>query len=207
MVVLYSTPRALDQFAASPSLASRRRRQATARITTSMGSQTTLRVLGLDPGSQFTGWGCITIAGARSSLVACGRIAPPAGDSLALRLAHLAVEIEQVLARWQPEVAVLEAPFHGINSRSLIVLAQARGALLATLARAGLPVSEYTPAEVKSAVTGNGRAGKDQVGRMVALLLPGAAGVAVDAADALAVALCFAARRPLAAAAAAAARR
>jgi crossover junction endodeoxyribonuclease RuvC len=168
-----------------------------------MSVQTTLRVLGLDPGSQFTGWGCISVEGSRSRLVGCGRIAPPAGDELPSRLAHLAVETEALLSRWQPEVAVLESPFHGVNSRSLIVLAQARGALLATLARAGLPICEYTPAEVKSAVTGNGRAGKDQIGRMVALLLPGTAGIATDAADALAVALCFAARRPFARAVAA----
>jgi crossover junction endodeoxyribonuclease RuvC len=162
------------------------------------------RVLGLDPGSQFTGWGCIDVAGSRSRLVACGRLAPPARGALGERLAYLAVEMEALLARWQPQLAALETPFHGVNSRSLIVLAQARGALLVTLARAGLTITEFSPAEVKSAVTGSGRAGKDQVGRMVAMLLPGAAGVTADAADALAVALCWAARRPLAAAAAAA---
>jgi crossover junction endodeoxyribonuclease RuvC len=102
-----------------------------------------------------------------------------------------------LLERWQPAVAVLEEPFHGVNSRSLIVLAQARGALLATLAARALTIEEYSPAEVKSAVTGNGKAGKDQVARMVAMLLPGAGRLAPDAADALAVALCFAARRPL----------
>ena len=123
-----------------------------------MASETNgpLRVLGLDPGSRTTGWGCVAIEG----------------------------------------------------SRSLIVLAQARGALLATLATREVVIEEYSPAEVKSAVTGNGRAGKDQVARMVAMLLPGAGRLRPDAADALAVALCFAARRPLlrAAAAAAAAR-
>ena len=96
-------------------------------------------------------------------------------------------------------MAVLEEPFHGVNSRSLIVLAQARGALLATLAaRARSAIEEYSPAEVKSAVTGNGRAGKEQVARMVACCCPAPGGCAPDAADALAVALCFAARRPLA---------
>jgi crossover junction endodeoxyribonuclease RuvC len=88
-------------------------------------------------------------------------------------------------------LAVLESPFHGMNSRSLIVLAQARGALLATLAGRGLEIREYTPAEVKSAVTGNGRADKEQVARMVRLIL-GVSGPAwpADATDALAVALC-----------------
>ena len=157
----------------------------------------TLHVLGLDPGSRFTGWGVVAVEGSRCRFVACGRIALSASDPLPRRLGVLGCEVEALVARWQPGVAVLEEPFHGVNSRSLIVLAQARGALLATLDRAGLPVAEYTPAEVKSAVTGNGRAEKEQVARMVAMLLPGARGAVADAADALAVALTFAARRPL----------
>ena len=157
-----------------------------------------LRVLGLDPGSQHTGWGCIAVEGSRCSLLACGRISPPAGEPLHRRLGWLASELETLLARCRPEMAVLETPFHGVNARSLIVLAQARGALLATLSRAGVALAEYSPAEVKSAVTGNGRAGKDQVGRMVRMLLPGSGELPADTSDALAVALCFAARRPLA---------
>ena len=157
-----------------------------------------LRVLGLDPGSQHTGWGCIAVEGSRSRLLACGRMSPPPTEPLHRRLGWLSAELEALLARCQPEMAVLETPFHGVNSRSLIVLAQARGALLATLSRAGVPLAEYSPAEVKSAVTGSGRAGKDQVGRMVRMLLPGADDLPADTSDALAVALCFAARRPLA---------
>jgi crossover junction endodeoxyribonuclease RuvC len=116
------------------------------------------------------------------------------------------MELGALLDRFAPQVAVLEEPFHGVNARSLIVLAQARGALLATLATRAVTVEEYSPAEVKSAVTGNGRAGKDQVARMVGMLLPGAGALRPDAADALAVALCFAARRPLLRATAAAVR-
>jgi crossover junction endodeoxyribonuclease RuvC len=165
-----------------------------------------LRVLGLDPGSRTTGWGCVVIEGSRSRLLACGCIEPPENAPLPQRLARLAAELGALVEQWRPTVAVLEEPFHGVNSRSLIVLAQARGALLATLAARELAIEEYSPAEVKSAVTGNGRAGKDQVARMVAMLLPGAGRLRPDAADALAVALCFAARRPLLRAAAAAAR-
>jgi len=173
-----------------------------------MASETNgpLRVLGLDPGSRTTGWGCVAVEGSRSQLLACGCIEPPHGAPLPQRLALLAAELGTLLEQWQPAVAVLEEPFHGVNSRSLIVLAQARGALLATLAAREVAIEEYSPAEVKSAVTGNGRAGKDQVARMVAMLLPGAGRLAPDAADALAVALCFAARRPLLRAAAAAMR-
>ena len=156
-----------------------------------------LRVLGLDPGSRTTGWGCVAVEGSRSRLLACGCIEPPEKAALPQRLAQLAAELDALLERWRPAVAVLEEPFHGVNSRSLIVLAQARGALLATLAARAVTIEEYSPAEVKSAVTGNGRAGKDQVARMVAMLLPGAGRLPPDASDALAVALCFAARRPL----------
>ena len=165
-----------------------------------------LRVLGLDPGSRTTGWGCVAVDGSRSRLLACGCIEPPDNTPLPRRLALLAAELGALLEQWRPAVAVLEEPFHGVNSRSLIVLAQARGALLATLATREVAIEEYSPAEVKSAVTGNGRAGKDQVARMVAMLLPGAGRLRPDAADALAVALCFAARRPLLRATAAAAR-
>jgi crossover junction endodeoxyribonuclease RuvC len=163
-----------------------------------------LRVLGLDPGSRATGWGCVAVEGSRSRLLACGCIEPPGSAALPQRLALLVAELVALLDRFSPAVAVLEEPFHGVNSRSLIVLAQARGALLATLAARAVTIEEFSPAEVKSAVTGNGRADKDQVKRMVGMLLPGAAGARADAADALAVALCFAARRPLQRAAAAA---
>ncbi len=165
-----------------------------------------LCVLGLDPGSRTTGWGCVAVEGSRSRLLACGCIEPPESAPLPQRLALLAAELQTLLDRFAPAVAVLEEPFHGVNSRSLIVLAQARGALLATLAARAIVIEEFSPAEVKSAVTGNGRAGKDQVARMVGMLLPGATGLRPDAADALAVALCFAARRPLQHAAAAALR-
>jgi crossover junction endodeoxyribonuclease RuvC len=156
-----------------------------------------LRVMGLDPGSRITGWGCVEVDGSRARLLECGCIEPPEDAPLPRRLAALAAELGALVERWRPRVAVLEEPFHGVNSRSLIVLAQARGALLATLATRDVSIEEYSPAEVKSAITGNGRAGKDQVARMVAMLLPGVGRIAPDAADALAVALCFAARRPL----------
>ena len=132
-----------------------------------------LRVLGLDPGSRTTGWGCVAIEGRAAG---CSVAAASSRQSAAApqRLALLAAELAALVARWQPAVAVLEEPFHGVNSRSLIVLAQARGALLATLAARAMTIEEYSPAEVKSAVTGNGRAGKDQVARMVGMLLPGA---------------------------------
>ncbi len=153
-----------------------------------------MRILGLDPGSQRTGFGLIDRSGSRLRSVSFGVIACPRAP-LPERLGFLGRELEALVEQHAPDVAVLESLFHGINSRSLIVLAQARGGLVTTLARAELPIAEYSPAEVKSAVAGNGRADKTQVARMVKMILglQGAA-IAVDASDALAVAICYAQR-------------
>ena len=114
------------------------------------------------------------------------------------RLAYLSRHLAEVVEQHAPQAAALEALFHGVNPRSLIVLAQARGALLVTLALAGIQCREYSPAEVKSALTGHGRADKQQVQRMVRLVLGlGEQPLSVDASDALAVALCFAQRQRL----------
>jgi crossover junction endodeoxyribonuclease RuvC len=154
-----------------------------------------VRILGIDPGSRFTGYGLVDRHGSRLETVAHGRIKLPEKTDLAPRLALLTAALEELLDAHRPDVAVLEALFHGVNVRSLIVLAQARGALVATLARRGLEVAEYTPAEVKTAVTGSGRADKEQVGRMVRLILGlGKQRIAADATDALAVAICYAQR-------------
>jgi crossover junction endodeoxyribonuclease RuvC len=155
-----------------------------------------LLILGLDPGSLHTGFGLIERRGSTLVLIEAGRISCPRALSLPLRLAHLAECLAGLLGRQLPDLAALESPFHGINSRSLITLAEARGVLLAGLAGRGVEIAEYSPAEVKSAVTGSGRAGKDQVAHMVRLLLGAAArpSLALDATDALAVALCCAQR-------------
>lgn len=157
-----------------------------------------MRILGLDPGSRFTGWGAIEQSGSRSTLIAQGRVSCPARAPLPERLELLATSLEGILDLHAPDVAVLETAFHGVNPRSLIVLSQARGALLVTLARRGVQIEEFSPAEIKSAVTGHGRADKRQVERMVGILLDARSeDLTPDAADALAVALCFAAHRPL----------
>jgi crossover junction endodeoxyribonuclease RuvC len=151
-----------------------------------------VRILGLDPGSRHTGYGLICRRQDRIELLAQGRLSPPKGLDLPARLGWLSLRLAESLAEWRPEVAVLETPYLGLNPRSLVVLAQARGALLGALAAGRVAVREYSPAEIKSAVTGSGRADKGQVARMVALELPGVpAGTSADATDALAVALCY----------------
>lgn len=108
------------------------------------------------------------------------------------RLARLATEIEALTKRWHPEIAVLETPFLGLNARSLVVLAQARGALIAVLVNQGLAIAEYSPAEVKNAVSGSGRADKEQVKHMVRLHLSlEKESISLDASDALALAICY----------------
>jgi crossover junction endodeoxyribonuclease RuvC len=152
-------------------------------------------ILGLDPGSLHTGYGLVEKRGSHLRPVDWGRISMPRRLALPQRLADLTTSLETLLVQVSPDVAVIESPFHGMNSQSLIVLAQARGSLIACLARHGLEIMEYSPAEVKSAVTGNGRADKGQVARMVQLLLNmNEDPLAEDTSDALAVAICCAHR-------------
>lgn len=157
-----------------------------------------MRILGLDPGARYTGFGLIDQQGSQLRSIAHGRIALPRDAPLPARLAYLVSEARALVDRLAPDAAVLEALYRGVNPRSLIVLAQARGALVATMATAGIAIHEYSPAEVKMAVTGNGRADKQQVGRMVRLILGlRESRLPPDASDALAVAICFAHRRRL----------
>jgi crossover junction endodeoxyribonuclease RuvC len=155
-------------------------------------------ILGLDPGSFHTGYGLVEKRGSALSALDWGRISSPRSRALVARLADLSESLEALLDRSAPDLVVLETPFHGLNSRSLIVLAEARGALLACLGRRSIEVAEYTPAEVKSAVTGNGRADKEQVARMVRILLRlEGEPLEEDTSDALAVAICCAQRHKL----------
>lgn len=152
-------------------------------------------VLGIDPGSQATGWGIVRGPSASPRLVAAGTIRLPARLGFAERLHRLQVELVSLVERFSPVSAGVEAPFHGASARAALQLAHARGVALAVLAGAAIEVTEYAPATVKKSVTGNGRADKDQVARMVRTLLTCPGGEleqlrAGDRADALAVALC-----------------
>ncbi len=153
-----------------------------------------MRILGIDPGSRHTGFGLIDKQGQKLVAIEHGRFSCRGDTPLPTRLHQLASELELLLDRARPDAVALETPFHGINSRSLIVLAQARGALLAAIAARDLEILEYSPAEVKSAVSGNGRADKDQVATMVRLILTLRGRASADETDALAVAICCANR-------------
>ena len=152
-------------------------------------------ILGIDPGSRHTGWGVLLWQGDQQRLIADGRMSVSASVALPERLAELERGIETLVETHRPDAAAVETPYYGMNPRSLIVLAQARGAILATLARRGLTIVEYSPAEVKTAIAGNGRADKSEVARMVRLLLRlGDERRAADTTDAIAIALCCARR-------------
>ena len=152
-------------------------------------------ILGIDPGSRHTGWGVLRWQGDQQRLIADGVLSVDGQLDLPTRLAELQRAIDTLVETHQPEAAAVETPYFGMNPRSLIVLAQARGAILASLARHGLAVLEYSPAEVKTAIAGNGRADKTEVARMVRLLLRlGDERRAADTTDAIAIALCCARR-------------
>ncbi len=130
----------------------------------------------------------VAAAGSRLQLEAAGVLRPKGADRAA-RLADLDRRLSDVVVRLAPATAAVETPFTGRNPRSALILAEARGAILATLGRAGLAVASYSPAEVKSAVVGSGNAEKHQVVFMVMRLLGLADAPSQDAADAIAVAL------------------
>lgn len=150
-----------------------------------------MRILGIDPGLQTTGFGVIDVQGHALSYVASGTIRTTAlalGD-LPGRLKVLFDGISEVVARYQPDSATVEIVFVNVNPQSTLLLGQARGAAITALVASNLPVAEYTALQMKKAVVGHGRAAKTQVQEMVRRLLelPGLPGS--DAADALGMAI------------------
>ena len=150
-----------------------------------------MRVFGVDPGSLRTGYGCIDTDGSRHRLVACGAIITPAGAPFPEKLREIHHALSRLLRKHRPDCVVVENVFHATNVRSALKLGHARGVALLAAVEGGYPLVEYSPAEIKLAVVGYGRAEKHQVGEMVRLLL-GLDDVPQpdDASDALAVAIC-----------------
>lgn len=151
-----------------------------------------MRLLGLDPGLQRTGWGVIVIQGNAIHFHAAGVVASDPRAPLASRLDALYRGLDLVVCEHRPDAAAVEETVINKNAASSLKLGQARGVVLLAAAHAGLPVTEYASKTVKRAVVGTGGAQKQQVAMMVRTLLPGSGPVSGDAADALAVALCHA---------------
>jgi crossover junction endodeoxyribonuclease RuvC len=150
-----------------------------------------VKIFGIDPGSDRTGYGCIERVGGRQALVICGSLAGPVSASFPDKLKAIHAGLLALLSRHRPDCVAVENIFHARNVRSALKLGHARGVALLAASEAGLPVVEYAPAEIKRAVVGYGRAEKHQVQHMVKLLLGLPAPPSPhDVADALAVAIC-----------------
>lgn len=150
-----------------------------------------MKIFGIDPGSARTGYGCVDTDGRCHRLVVFGSIAAPSHSTFPERLSIIHAALVALLAEHHPDCVAIENIFHAKNVRSALRLGHARGVALLAASTAGVPIAEYTPAEIKRAVVGFGRAEKQQVGQMVKLLLGlDAVPAPHDAADALAVAIC-----------------
>ena len=150
-----------------------------------------MKIFGIDPGSDRTGYGCVETDGSRHRVVISGAIATPSAATFPEKLLTIHDRLEALLAESRPDCVAIENLFHAANVRSALKLGHARGVAMLAAVEAGLPVVEYTPAEIKRAVVGYGRAEKQQVQQMVKIIL----GLPEppsphDAADALAVAIC-----------------
>lgn len=156
-----------------------------------LSPQSSVRILGIDPGLRITGFGVLDKVGQKLVYVASGCIKTPDGE-LPLRLKSILDSLREVIAQHQPDQVAVEIVFVNVNPQSTLMLGQARGAAICAAVLSELPVAEYTALQVKQAVVGNGHAKKEQVQDMVQRLLGLSGTPSPDAADALACAICHA---------------
>jgi len=147
-------------------------------------------VLGVDPGSNVTGYGLIEKKNNQLACVHFGLIRPPAKAPFYQRIYHIFREIEDIIASYGPNEMAIEDIFYAKNIKSSLKLAHARGAILAAAGHSGLGVFEYSPLEIKKSVVGYGRAMKEQVRDMIRVILKLREEPSLDASDALAAAVC-----------------
>jgi crossover junction endodeoxyribonuclease RuvC len=152
-----------------------------------------MRVLGIDCGTEKTGFGVIESDGVQHRIIDAGVLRTNAKDALAVRVLSIGQGLRGVIEQHRPEAAAVEDIFHALNTKSALKLAHVRGVALLVIAEAGLPLGEYSPLEVKTSVVGYGRAEKHQVQLMVQSLLGLESMIeSEDASDAVAVAICHA---------------
>jgi crossover junction endodeoxyribonuclease RuvC len=150
-----------------------------------------VKIFGIDPGSERTGYGCVERIGGRHTLVVCGSLSGPPRAAFPDKLKAIHSGLVALLAAHRPACVAVENIFYARNVRSALKLGHARGVALLAASEAGVPVVEYAPAEIKRAIVGYGRAEKHQIQHMVRLLLGLEAPPSPhDVADALAVAIC-----------------
>jgi crossover junction endodeoxyribonuclease RuvC len=154
--------------------------------------QKTNRILGVDPGLRHTGWAIVDTTCGSFSYVASGIINTDSKAYIASRLTHIHQELNKVIDDYSPISAGLEETYVNKNYGSSLKLAHARGASMVTIGMRGIEVVEYTPKTIKKTIVGNGNAPKDQLSRMLTMLLPGVMVSNEDESDALAIAICHA---------------
>lgn len=152
---------------------------------------THMRVLGIDCGTEYTGYGVVQITGRQLDCVCSGAIKNSPRNAMPRRLSHIYTELSRLIAEHQPDEVAVEDVFYALNVKSALKLGQVRGVAMLAAAAAGLEVAEYSPLTIKSSVVGYGRAEKHQVQQMVMRLLNlSLAPEPLDASDALAIAIC-----------------
>ncbi|HNX68701.1 MAG TPA: crossover junction endodeoxyribonuclease RuvC [Candidatus Omnitrophota bacterium] len=149
-----------------------------------------MRVLGIDPGTHRTGFGILETSGRDYKLVICGTIRAASKDPIAKRLLHVFESLQKNIQSYKPDVLALETLFFAKDIRAVERIGEARACAMLAASKEGIEVVEYAPTAVKQSVTGNGRASKEQVQFMVKRLLNLKEAPALDASDALAIAMC-----------------
>ena len=147
-------------------------------------------ILGIDPGSRVTGYGAIEVVGSRQRVVAYGVLKPRVNEAHAMRLFRIHDGLLGILDEVKPDQCAIEMPVYARNAQSMLKLGRAQAAAMLAAMHREIPITEYTPKEVKKAVTGNGNASKEQVWFMVKKILTINEDRGLDASDALAVGLC-----------------
>jgi crossover junction endodeoxyribonuclease RuvC len=157
-----------------------------------------MKILGIDPGTATTGWGIIEIQGGKLLPLAYGHISTSKNDSDDERILEVSLDLEKIIKEHKPEEAAIESLFFFKNQKTVIQVAQSRGAILLTLKQNNVKVFSYTPLQVKQALTGYGRAEKKQMQQMIKNILHlGSVPKPDDVADALAIAVCHANSRAI----------
>ena len=151
-----------------------------------------MRIIGIDPGLVHTGWAIIESEGNARHYVASGVVLPPVKESLPVRLSFIFKGLGELIDLWKPDECAVEITFANKNAASTLALGHARAAAIVSASARGIPVFEYEPNKIKKAIACAGHADKDQVERMVRMLLPAAKPKTADESDALAIALCHA---------------
>jgi crossover junction endodeoxyribonuclease RuvC len=150
------------------------------------------RILGIDPGTNIMGFGLVEVSKNQAVYLEHGIRKFPANKSSVEKLGLILSETEELIARHQPDILAIEAPFFGKNVQSMLKLGRAQGVIMATGMSKGCDVFEYAPRKIKMSITGKGQASKEQVARMLHALMniPEDGSLTLDATDALAVAFC-----------------